>query len=168
MWEKEIITLAMELIIQIVVYHHMGLWQSTCKRLVCHHINDELSPHIRWYTNILAMAVIMRALVILILAMVYRHNCFGNYHECDGLRYVPGLFIITLEMGSILPILVIIMRIAVIIIHAAGITKCIVVYHDTYNGLSNGCLKWCFITIDMGLIILVKDWPQLQRLSSHW
>ena len=69
------------------------------------------------------------------------------------MRYVLGLFIITLEMGSIIPVLVIIMRMAVIIKYAAGIIKYIMVYDDRYNGLSKG-LKWSFITIDMGRIIL--------------
>ena len=71
------------------------------------------------------------------------------------MRYVLGLFIITLEMGSIIPVLVIIIGIVVIIIHGAGIIKYVVVYHDRYNGLSND-LKWSSITIDMGRIILVK------------
>ena len=85
------------------------------------------------------------------------------------MRYVLGLFIITLEMGSIIPVLVIIMRIAVIIKHAAGIIKYIVVYHDRYNGLSKG-LKWSFITIDMGRIILVMYshpmWSYLTTIAT--
>ena len=85
------------------------------------------------------------------------------------MRYVLGLFIITLEMGSIIPVLVIIIGIVVIIIHGVGIIKYVVVYHDRYNGLSND-LKWSFITIDMGRIILVKYshtmWSYLTTIAT--
>ena len=57
-------------------------------------------------------------------------------------------------MGSIIPVLVIIIGI-VVNIHGAGIIKYVVPYHDRYNGLSND-LKWSSITIDMERIILVK------------
>ena len=72
-------------------------------------------------------------------------------------------------MGSIIPVLVIIIGIVVIIIHGAGIIKYVVVYHDRYNGLSND-LKWSSITIDMGRIILVKYshtmWSYLTTIAT--